>query len=338
MKILLVGGTRFLGRFVVERALERGHQVTLFHRGQTQPGLFPECERILGDRERDLDRLDGRTWDAVVDTCGFTPRAVADIARRLEPRVGHYTFVSSISVYADPVLEGIDETAPLAMLEDPASEEITGATYGGLKALCEQAAEAAMPGRVLNVRAGLLIGPWDYMDRFTYWVRRFAEGGDVLVPDAAHQPMQWIDVRDAAAWMIAQAEAGTSGPFNLTGPRNATTLGAFFASVAAIQGGRSTLVPVAKEFLLERKVTPWSELPFWIPDGAGLLAVNIGAAAAAGLESRPLATSVRDTWAWLEGEGRAVRPSGSVAASPASTSLSRERERSLLSEWAARSL
>ena len=304
MRILLIGGTRFLGRHVVAQALERGHQVTLFHRGQTQPGLFPECERLLGDREQDLAALYGRSWDAVVDTCGFFPRHVGETSRRLAGRAGHYTFVSSISVYADPVPVGADESAPLAVLDDPGIETMSGAAYGGLKVLCEQAAEAAMPGRVLHLRAGLLVGPWDYTDRFPHWVRRFAEGGDVLVPDSPDQPVQWIDARDAAAWIVARAEARTAGVFNVTGPREPATLGGFLDEVRTALGGRATPIPVSPEFLSAEGVQPWMELPMWAPDAAGFLTMSIQRALDHGLVLRPLAETVRDTRDWLQGEGK----------------------------------
>jgi len=337
VRLLLIGGTRFLGRHVAAAALARGHHVTLFHRGRTQPGLFPECERILGDRETDLERLDGRSWDAVVDTCGFVPRVVGETTRRLAGRIGHYTFVSSISVYADPVPVGADESAPLAELADPAVETITGATYGGLKALCERAADEALPGRALHVRAGLLVGPWDYTDRFSYWVRRFAAGGDVVVPDAPAQPVQWIDARDAAGWIVRAAESGVTGPVNLTGPRTPETLRGFLDRVEQGVGDPAARapvrrVPVAPEFLAARGVQPWMELPIWAPDAEGFLSISIRRALELGLELRPLADTVRDTREWLEGEGRDAKPS-IPASLGAPASLSREKESELLEAW-----
>jgi 2'-hydroxyisoflavone reductase len=335
MRLLLIGGTRFLGRHVVADALERGHRVTLFHRGKTRPGLFPECERILGDREHDLAALGGREWDAVVDTCGFVPRVVGETARRLAGRTGHYTFISSISVYADPVPAGADETAPLATVADPAAEAITGATYGGLKVLSERAADEALPGKVLHVRAGLLVGPWDYTDRFSYWVRRFAEPGSALVPDAPAQLLQWIDARDAAAWIVRCAEAGTVGTFNVTGPREPATLGGVLAEMRSVLGSRTIPVPVAPGFLTEHGVQPWMEMPLWVPDVDGFLSINIRRALDQRLELRPLADTVRDTHDWLEGEGKDAKPS-TMLASPPPASLSRERERELLEKWKSR--
>lgn len=334
MNILILGGTRFLGRALAAGALARGHRVTLFHRGLTAPGLFPEAERILGDRERDLDRLDGRRWDAVVDTCGFVPRLVRAAAERLAARIGHYTFVSSISVYAEPLAPHSEESAPLAALADPKIESVAGETYGALKAACERAAEAALPGRVLNARAGLLIGPHDYTDRFPYWTRRIAEGGEVLVPEALGRPLQLIDARDAAEWMIEMAERCVSGTFNLTGPAEPLTLGEFLARCRAALGSDARFVPVAESFLLERDVTPWMELPLWAPDGDGMMSVSIARARAHGLAHRPLEQTIRDTRLWQERERAPVIPHASAATMPAPVSLAPAKETELLAGWA----
>ncbi len=332
MKILIIGGTRFLGRALVEAALDRGDRVTLFHRGSTGAELFPGVERIFGERDRDLDRLGGRTWDAVFDTCGFVPRIVSASARALSGRAGHYTFVSSISVYAEPMAAGSDESARVGTISDPAVEEITGVTYGPLKALCEAAAETALPGRVLHVRAGLLVGPNDYTDRFPYWVRRIRRGGETLIPDAPAQPIQFIDARDAAAWLLRMAERGTCGTFNTTGPRERITLGDFFAEANRVLGGRAAFVPVAPEFLIERGVTPWSEVPLWIPSDAGSMDVSIARALEKGLAPRSLGDTIRDTLAWLEATGGPA-PGGTVLASPVMASLCAEREVELLEAW-----
>ncbi len=333
MKLLVLGGTRFLGRHVVECAVARGHEVTLFHRGRTRPELFPECERVLGDRETGLAALGGRTWDAVVDTCGFVPRIVSASARALAGRVGCYAFVSSLSAYAEPVAPGSAEDAPLARLEDPAVETVSGATYGGLKAACERAVEEALPGRALHVRAGLLVGPWDYTERFGYWVSRLAEGGEALVPDAPDQPLQLLDARDAAAWIVGRCESGGAGAFNVTGPLEPLTLGGFFDAAAEVLGVRPRRVAVAPEFLAARGVQPWSELPLWAPGGDGFLSVSIRKAAATGLATRPLAETVRDTHAWLAAGGASF-PGASPVAPPAA--LTRERERELLEAWRTR--
>ena len=220
MKLLILGGTKFLGRHLVEEALARGHEVTLFNRGQLNPELFPEVEKLRGDRDGGLEALRGRRWDAVVDTSGFSPRVVRDSARLLADSVEHYTFVSSQSAYRDTSVPGVDENYPVGTITDERlreaealkQSELTAAPffweiYGALKALCERAAEEEMPGRVLNVRAGLIVGPHDFSDRFTYWPRRVSEGGEVLAPGDPGRQVQFIDVRDLAAWILDMAEA-----------------------------------------------------------------------------------------------------------------------------------
>src|SRR6478672_8232941 len=225
MRLLVLGGTQFLGRHLVEVALREGDAVTIFHRGRTNPDLFAgQVERISGDRDGGLDALAGGEWDAVVDTCGYVPRVVAASARALADRCGHYTFVSTESVYGDVGEPGLDESAPVAVLDDPATEVVDGETYGGLKALCEEAAEAAMPGRVLNVRPGLIVGPHDPSDRFTYWPRRLARGGEVLAPGSAEGLVQVIDARDLAEWAVRMVEGGKTGVYNATGPENPLTM------------------------------------------------------------------------------------------------------------------
>jgi len=298
LDILILGGTRFLGRALVESAFARGHRVTLFHRGRTAPELFPGIERILGDREHDLDRLSGRRWDAAFDTCGFVPRIVRAAAARLAGSVSHYTYVSSISVYAEPLARGSDERAPLAKIADESVEEVTGETYGALKELCERAVEAELPGRALHARAGLLVGPHDYTDRFPYWVARMARGGDVLVPDAPDQPAQFIDARDLADWLVRMAEVRTAGTFNLTGPATPLTLGEFLLACCAALGANARLVPVAESFLKEHGVTPWTELPIWTAGDVGHTSVNVSKALEHGLTLRPLEATIRDTAEW----------------------------------------
>src|SRR5260221_13589599 len=227
MRLLILGGTAFVGRHLVEAALARGHTVTLFNRGRRNPDLFPELERLRGERPDDLAALRGREWDAAIDTSGYTPRAVAASAGLLAEAVAHYTFISTISVYADEMPAGTDENGPLSQMpEDKAgTEEVTGETYGPLKVLAEQAAEAAMPGRVLTPRPGLIVGPYDPTDRFTYWPARVARGGEVLAPDGPDVPVQFIDARDLAAWTLDSVEAGRTGVFNLTGPAQPLTFG-----------------------------------------------------------------------------------------------------------------
>src|SRR4030095_11435959 len=211
MRILVIGGTMFLGRHIVEHALARGHEVTLFHRGKTNPHLFPDLEHVLGDRKESLEPLAGRRFDAILDTCGYVPRVVKLSAHALSGAAPHYTFISTISVYSDHKTLNQDETGPTGELEDPTREEITGDTYGPLKVLCEQAAAESFTGRVLVIRPGLIVGPHDPTDRFTYWPVRIARGGEVLAPGPEDTPVQLIDVRDLAAWTVEMMETGRTG-------------------------------------------------------------------------------------------------------------------------------
>ncbi len=277
MRLLVLGGTKFLGRHLVELALGRGHEVTLFNRGQLNPELFPEAERLRGDRDGGLGVLKGRRWDAVVDTSGYTPRVVRDSARLLSDASEHYTFISSVSVYRDTSVPGVDESHPVGRLTDeelreaealPQSEMIRapffGERYGPLKALCERAAEDEMPGRVIHVRAGLIVGPHDYSDRFTYWPRRVFEGGDVLAPGDPARPVQFVDVRDLAAWILHAASARLKGTFNATGPDYRLTFGRFLEECGAATGFSGRFVWADEKFLLDAGLTPWAELPLWL--------------------------------------------------------------------------
>jgi 2'-hydroxyisoflavone reductase len=333
MKVLILGGTVFLGRHLVEAALARGHTVTIFTRGRSNPDLFPAVERLRGDRDGDLTALAGRRWDAVVDTSGHLPREVRASARLLAGAAGHYTFVSSISVYAPPLRPGADEAAPVGALPDGSAEEVTDATFGPLKAACERAAEMEAQGRTLIVRPGLLVGPHDPTDRFTYWPRRAARGGDILAPDRPDRPAQLIDARDLAAWIVRQIEGGQVGVFNATGPAAPLMLGDLLAECRRVAAADSRVVWVDEPFLLDAGVAPWSELPLWLPVGrspelAGLMAVSIEKALAAGLTCRPLAETIRDTLAW-----DAARP----ADEPRRAGLAPEREAAVLKAWRARS-
>ncbi len=302
MKLLILGGTAFLGPHLVEAAQARGHEITLFNRGQRNPALFPDLEKLRGNRDGDLTALQGRRWDAVIDTCGFVPRVVRASAELLADAVDHYTFISSISVYADTSKPGIDESAPVGTLADETSEEITNEAYGPLKALCEQAAERAMPGRVLHIRPGLIVGPHDPTDRFTYWPHRITQGGDVLAPGRPERLVQFIDARDLASWTIRMVEAKQTGIYNATGPDYPLTMGQVLEECRHQSGSDARLIWVDEKRLLAAGASPWMEVPLWIPetdpDSAGFAAVNCHKAFAAGLTFRPLAETVRDTLAW----------------------------------------
>ena len=328
MKLLILGGTVFLGRHIVEAALARGHAITLFTRGQRNPDLFPAVERLRGDRDGDLSALAGRRWDAVIDTSGYFPRLVRASAELLADAADHYVFISTISVYANYLQENMAEDGPLGTIADQTFEQVTGESYGPLKALCEQAAEAAFPGRALIIRPGLIVGPHDQSDRFTYWPTRVARGGAVLVPHTLDRPIQVIDVRDLAAWTVRLAEEGATGSYNATGPDRALTMREVFDTCRAVAGPDCDATPtvVSEEFLLAQGAGPWIELPLWMPNEgmAGFFAIDCAKAFAAGLTCRPLAETVRDTLAWDRS-----RP----AAAPRRAGLAPEREAELLSAW-----
>lgn len=333
MNLLILGGTLFLGKRTVEAAISRGHSVTLFNRGRSNPHLFadhPQVEIIHGDRDGELDKLKGRRWDAAIDPSGYVPRVVRASAEFLADAVDHYTFISSISVYADTSQPGQDESAPVGRLDDPTVEAITGESYGPLKALCEEAAEAAMPGRVAIVRPGLIVGPDDPSDRFTYWPVRIAQGGEVLAPGRPDYPTEFTDVRDLAAWLVHVAEAGITGVFNASGPRpEKTTLGEIFEASQRISGSDATVTWVSEEFLLANEVAPWGQMPLWVgdsPEYAGFSYFDTSAAMAHGLTFRPLEQTVRATLDWA-----ATRP----ADHQWRAGITREREAELLANWRA---
>ena len=312
MKILVLGGTLFVGRHVVEAAVARGHEVTLFNRGRTGPDLFPGVETLHGDRDAgDLDSLRRGTWDAVVDTSARLPRWVRDAAAVLGDSVGHYTFVSSGSVYADTSAAGTNETSPVLTLEDETVEEITSAeVYGGLKVLCERVLEEILPRRSLAVRAGLIVGPYDMSGRFTYWVHRIARGGDVLAPEPRDQPVQLIHGRDLADWILDMAERRETGVLNATGPEQPLTMEGVLEAIREETGADVRLVWVDEGYLLENGVEAWSDLPLWLapgenPDSANFLAVDVSKAIAAGLRYRPLAETIRETLEQAETSPRA---------------------------------
>jgi 2'-hydroxyisoflavone reductase len=332
MRILILGGTLNLGRHLTEAALTRGHRVTLFNRGRTNPGLFPQVERVTGDREHDLGALRGRAWDAVLDTSGYLPRVVRAAGEALREATPHYVFVSSISVYADPTHERLTEADPVARLAPGTAEELSGATYGALKALCEETLEALMPGRVLAVRSGLIFGPHDPTGRSPYWPLRMARGGEVLAPGEPERPVQLVDGRDLAEWIVRAAEARVSGVMNATGPERPLPMARFLAVCAEAAACESTLQWVDDAFLEAQQVAGYSELPLWVPQRYRAFGdVDCARARAAGLRFRPLADTVRDTLAWARGVPAAelVRPLGIAIPAP----MGPEREAALLAAW-----
>jgi 2'-hydroxyisoflavone reductase len=325
MKLLILGGTKFLGRHVADQALARGHQLTLLHRGRSGPALFPEAEHLIADRDGDLSVLDHGAWDAVVDTSAYFPRQVRAVAARLAGRIGHYHLVSSISAYAGFENSGSDETAALASLPDPSVEVVNGETYGGLKALCEQAAQAAFGERCLISRPGLIVGPHDPTGRFTWWVQRLARGGDVLAPGRPESPVQFIDARDIAAWTLLQAQRGDGGVYNLNGPTQALTMVNFLHAARDVLQPSANLVWVDEAFLQAQGVAAWSDLPVWLPtESSAMHRTPTARAQATGLICRPLRETLTDTLAWSEAAQDPGRPG---------VGLTAEREASLLATW-----
>jgi 2'-hydroxyisoflavone reductase len=319
MRILVLGGTLFLGRHVVDAACERGHELTLFNRGQTRPDLFPGVEKLRGDRDGDLTALAGRDFDAVVDTSGRVPRLVTETLAALGD-VGHYTFVSTISVYAD-LSTPPTESSPLAVLQEPT--EVWEEAYGELKALCESAVRERFPDAFIP-RPGLIVGPWDPTGRFTYWPARLAAGGRVLAPLPREADTQVIHARDLADWIVRAAEEGLGGTYNAVGP--VTTRERVLETCRTVAAADAELVWVDPDFLNEQGVEEWMELPLWLYDEKyrGMLSVDASPAFAAGLRTRPLEETVRDTLDWAQSaEAPAEYPAG----------LAREKEQAVLDAW-----
>jgi 2'-hydroxyisoflavone reductase len=302
VRLLVVGGTQFVGRHVVQAALAAGHDVTLLHRGRTGADLFPEAEHRLADRDGDLAVLAQGRWDATVDVSGYVPRQVRALAAALgagspdgESRGGHYTFVSSVSAYADPAGPGITEDAPLATLPDPSVEEVTGETYGGLKALCEQAATETFGPGSLVVRPTYVVGPHDSTGRWTWWVRRLARGGEVLVAGPPDQPVQTVDGRDLGAFTVGLVEQRAAGPVHVAAPPPPATLADLLeATASAVAPAGTTLTWIDPAFAVEHGLTG-RDLPLWHGgEHSWSGAVDPARAHALGFAPRPLADSARD--------------------------------------------
>ena len=315
MNLLVLGGTQFVGRRIVETALLRGHAVTLFHRGKTNPGLFPSAEEILGDRDQGLGALRGRSWDAVVDVTGYVPRLV----REAILAVGdcRYVYISTLSVLADPSIAGQTESSPRASFAGLATEAITNETYGPLKAACEDVVEREAPGRHAILRPGFIVGPWDHTGRFNYWLRRVSEGGTMLAPGTASSPIQFIDARDLGAFAIHVVETRKDGVYHAVGPRAPTTWENLFEECRRVTGATTRVEYVSDAFLASQGVS----LPMRFPGADGLARTSIAKALAEGLTLRPVADTIRDTLAWDASHGR--RDIG----------LPPERERELLQAW-----
>ena len=334
MRLLILGGTTFLGRHLVEAARARGHEITLFNRGQTNPDLYPELQTIIGDRDGNLDALKGQVWDTVIDTSGRLPRLVKVSATLLADACGQYIFLSSVSVYSKRGVKDIGEDAPLAQLANEGSEDVV-ADYAALKVLCEREVTNAMRGRALNVRAGLLVGPYDNTARFTYWPWRIAQGGEVLAPGDPARTIQFIHARDLADWLIHAAEEQLTGTLNATGPEHPLTMGDFLEACRQVTSSTAQLTWVDEEFLLDHEVIAFTELPLWLRQASeGMLAVNIQKARAAGLRSRPIEDTIRETFErhaklCADADDRSCR----LYKVEGKAGLTPQRERSLLETW-----
>lgn len=324
MRILIIGGTQFIGKHFALTAIERGHEVTLFNRG-SKPAPSGVLEEIVGDRNTDLARLRGRQWDVVVDTSAYVPRQVSEAATALRHSVERYLFVSTISVYADDEGAGLNEESELIRLDDPATEEVSSATYGGLKVLCEEALAELYPSENrLIVRPGIVVGPDDPTDRFTYWLARMARGGEVLAPAGPDRPLQWIDVRDLAAFMVLELERDIGAVYNVVSESGRFTMGALLASAERISGSDASVTWASEEFLLDNGVKPATDLPFWLPGKrANFFKIDGSRAYLQGFRPRSLEDSARDTLAWQVERGDP----------PLKVGLSPEREAQLLADW-----
>lgn len=322
MKLLVLGGTSFVGRHLVLSARAAGLDVTLFNRGQTNPGLFADLEHLTGDRTADLSALRGREWDAVLDVNGYLPRVVATTLEALAGSYGHYTYISTLSVYGDTGSNAPDESYPLAELSEP-TEVITEDTYGPLKADCERLVRQHAGDRALIARPGLVVGPHDPTERFVRWIRRGAEGGEILAPGDPDRQVTFIDGRDLADWVIRLIVAEDGGTYNAIGPAAPMTTRKMLETIMAATGGGGRLTWVAEDFLLANGVEPWTDFPLWMPAGDnGMLAAPNAAAIEAGLTFRPLADTVHAALRWDQ-----ARTERRTAGMPV------ERERELLALW-----
>jgi 2'-hydroxyisoflavone reductase len=335
-KILILGGTGFLGPAFVTAAQARGHELTLFNRGKTRPELFPNLEKLQGDRDPNkgegLKALEGRKFDAVLDTSGYYPRMVRASAELLAPNVGQYIFISSVSAYAKNDTPGADESAATATLADPNVETMgkNYENYGGLKRACEEAAEKALPGRVANVRPGYIVGPEDRTDRYVYFPLRFERGGEMLAPGSPSDPLQIIDVRDLAEWLVLLVERNTTGIFNAVGPEKPWTMGEMFAACKEVTGKDTKLTWVPGDFLLKNGEDGEGALPIWAPPIGAYAGMHLRSNARAvqtGLKFRSPVLTTRDALAWFK--NLPEERQGKVRAG-----LSPEREAELLSLWA----
>ena len=332
LRILILGGTGFIGPHQVRYARERGHTVTLFNRGKTNPGLFPDVEKLAGDRAvGDYKALAGRDWDVVIDNPTTVPRWVREAGAALKGHAKQYVFISTISVYAANDVPDADESAATMTAPEPTSEDAR-TYYGPLKALSEKEAEKAFPGHTTVIRPGLIVGPGDYSDRFTYWPARFQRGGEVLAPGAPTDPVQMIDARDLAEWTIRVVEDGTVGTYNATGPQSRLTMSEMLGAIRGVMSTDAYLTWVDAPFLETQKVGAWMDMPVWVPpegEERGFAQRDVRRAVARGLTFRPLAVTAKDTLDFYNGEPEDRKAKLRAGLTP-------EREKAALAAWHAR--
>lgn len=339
LRILILGGTAFLGPATIEVARARGHEITLFNRGRTNQHMYPDLPKLKGDRFDDLDALENGEWDVCIDNSGYIPRTVQASAELLKDRVKQYIFISSISVFADFTVKGLDENSAVGTLTDEkiaaatGMSNITGTNYGPLKALCEQANTKVFGRNACNIRPGLIVGPMDRSDRFTYWPVRVSKGGEVLAPGKPDTVTQVIDVRDLAEFIVLAAEKGYSGTYNATSPAEELTMGELLETCKRVSGSDAAFTWADAKFLEEQEIAAWSDMPVWVPldgDDAGHPFINVKKAVGDGLTFRPISETVRGTLDWWATVSQERKDK------PMRSGLTPEREAEVLAAWHAK--
>lgn len=339
MKILIIGGTKFLGRHLIDAALQNNHEVTLFNRGRFSHEKLANVEQIHGDRNSDLDNLRGQNWDAVIDTCGYLPQTVKASAEFLADKINQYAFISSGSVYENLSKPDYDETTTTAKLSEEQKKTVAkidpqgelngltlGENYGALKVLCEEAAESAMPNRVLSIRAGMIVGAFDWTDRFAYWVMRIKKGGEILAPGTSKSFVQLIDARDLSEWIINSIEENVVGIFNAASKPFELDFGKMLGEIKTATESDAKFIWADEKFLSENNVAPWSEMPFYLPESdenlRNFLTMNVDKAFSKGLKTRPLRETVADVLNWRKAQDFEMK-----------AGISAVREKELLNKW-----
>jgi len=332
LRILILGGTGFIGPYQVQYALDRGHRVTLFNRGRTNPQLFPQVEKLVGDRNGDLKSLEGHQWDVVIDNSATDPKWVELSAGLLQRSVKQYVFVSTRSVYFDTSRVPMSIEAPVFTPENTKVEPGKPLPYGLAKALAEKTAQKYFPDRALIVRPGLIIGPGDLTDRFTYWPVRIERDGEVLAPGDGTDPVQIIDARDLCEWMIRLVEQSVTGVYNAVGPRNSRSFAELLYGIKAVTTSNASFTWVDADFLAAHDVRPYQEMPVWMParnGKEGFARFDLTREIALGLTFRPLAVTARDTLDYYHAQPPDRQATLRAGISP-------EREREVLAAWHAR--